>query len=751
MRKEDITLKDVLDLEHLQSLQDSVAKVASITTVLIGPDGHPVTQPSNLYGFCKLMKNSEQGAEKCLFTNTQLIDENKKTKKSAVLVCPHSGLTTAAVPIFLEDNYLGSWIFGQVRIEDPPESVLEETAQGTDMDVETLKNAMEILPKISREKFENVFEYVEALTSTIIKLAQAGYESARKNEKLVKLSREMKITGQMLTRFADSADAGMYVFDFETGAVLMANEKMARLTSQTKNKLIKMNCRDIRLGEISCCDGEEALRKSRIVDENGEPNGETDSAEVYNKKDDIWLRCSIQAIYWVDGRIACVVTYSNITQERKIHDRLEQLAYYDADLNLPNMLKLTKDIDKNPLKDAFLICFDITALRRINDVFGRPVGDSLLGSVAKWVKELGVPDSELYRLGGDEFCVCMKKTDMDRSVKFMETIRKRFDDPWQLDLDGEMIWVYCGISLCLIDGEVRTQAGDSLISLIARGLDTARERGGVAVYDEKTDEEFKEHVRLEISLKNCINNGMLGFDVYYQPIVESKTGALKGLEALCRWESPEFGPISPLVFIHEVEQQGLIGTLGLWVLDTAVRQCKEWALDKMDNFVLDVNFSPLQMDDKEIVEKVMGVLGQYGYPGDHLCVEITESSELNFTSRVENSIARLREQDILVALDDFGTGYSSFQNLKNIPVGMLKTERQFVLDIEKDSYLQNLLRTMVDLAHAANMRLVAEGVETEEQRKLIEDNGADYMQGYLFSRPLPAEEMTACLDRFALN
>lgn len=281
-----------------------------------------------------------------------------------------------------------------------------------------------------------------------------------------------------------------------------------------------------------------------------------------------------------------------------------------------------------------------------------------------------------------------------------------------------------------------------------RALDTSREDGKIAIYNESMDSAFKEHVKLELSLKNAINSGMHGFDVHYQPLVDAKTGLWKGVEALCRWNSPEFGNVRPDIFIHEAEQLGLISTIGNWVLERAVSQCKAWGLDAVDGFLLDVNFSPIQMTDEDLESTVFGILEKYGWPGGQLCMEITESRELNFSNHMRNVISSLREKEIILALDDFGIGYSSFQNLKNIPVSVLKTERQFVIDIENDRYLQNLFRTMVDLAHVADMQLVAEGVETEAQRELLVENGADILQGYYFSRPIPAAEMEKLIANF---
>ncbi len=315
-------------------------------------------------------------------------------------------------------------------------------------------------------------------------------------------------------------------------------------------------------------------------------------------------------------------------------------------------------------------------------------------------------------------------------------------------MSGENFPVYCGISLCVLDAKTDLGEDDTLTGLIERGLDRSKSEGKIVTYDHKIDEEFKQHLKLEVSLRECIKQGMKGFDVYYQPIVCAKSGRWRGLEALCRWNSPDFGPVPPLVFIHEAEQMGLIGPLGNWVLETAIGQCKYWGLDAIDGFLLEVNFSPLQMADRALADNVLQLLHQYDYPGSRLCIEITESRELNFSEHVIASIKNLLQHNIDVALDDFGTGYSSFQNLKNVLVSMLKTERQFVADIEQNDYLKNLFHTMVNLAHAASMELVAEGIETKSQLDLILETGADYIQGYYYSQPLPSSEMAKLIDKF---
>jgi EAL domain-containing protein (putative c-di-GMP-specific phosphodiesterase class I) len=270
----------------------------------------------------------------------------------------------------------------------------------------------------------------------------------------------------------------------------------------------------------------------------------------------------------------------------------------------------------------------------------------------------------------------------------------------------------------------------------------------VALYDQEMDSILKKDIELEISLKNSVTDGMKGFDVFFQPIVDPKKGMWQGVEALARWNSPEFGRVPPLIFIKMAEQTGLINTIGQWVLDRAIAVCADLKLHEVEDFFLDVNLSPLQMSDESLVSKVLMSLQKHGFPGCSLALEITESEAVDDGGYSQTIVQRFRTLDIKIALDDFGTGYSNFNNLKLMPVGILKTEKQFIDDIVVDEYQQFLSYVLVELAHAADMKLIAEGVETPEQMMELMKNGADFFQGYLFAKPLSAEDLAAHKNKF---
>jgi len=424
----------------------------------------------------------------------------------------------------------------------------------------------------------------------------------------------------------------------------------------------------------------------------------------------------------------------------------QHLNLWDNKFRLPNTPCLERDILKlSPEMSFTLICFDIVSLRTINYGYGRKVGDMLLLAIRDWILSLNY--GQLYCLESDEFGLLLTGADMEMTLKKAQHIYERFKESWNVVQKGENQQIYCAVSIGVISSKTIHSSHD-ILNIIERILKVASKQEGIAVYDEETDQLLKRSLEMEISLRSCVKNGMQGFNVHYQPIINCITGFWCGIEVLCRWTSPSLGGISPLEFIPIAEQLGLVGAIGEWVLETGIIQCKAWNLDAHEDFFLDVNLSPIQLMDKNLDFKILSILKRHSYPSHKLRLEITESSQLNFSNHTLEAISRLAQQGIPVALDDFGTGYSSFHSLINLPVSVLKTEKAFLNNIENDDYLQQLLEIMVSLAHTSGMKLIAEGVENTKQMKLLMDHRVDYVQGYLFSRPLPSEEFEKKLNYF---
>lgn len=552
---------------------------------------------------------------------------------------------------------------------------------------------------------------------------------------------------RILNTFIDSSDAGMFICDYNTGEVLMTNQRYCEQTGMKKEEILGQKCWDINnTGQNTFCP---YCPRNHLVDPQYGPE-KPYRWSYYNEKMDMWLRCTSQAMELDNNRLVHIITLWDFTTEHQLQARLANLAYYDPQMLLPNRLKLIQDLDRllpECQKPLYLICFDISPMRFINDIYGRKIGDKLLQTIINWIKEQNFGRNTIYRIEGDEFGLLLTDASKEESMDIKSKIFERFADSWCFDMNSQEISIYCTLSLSVIPLDSLV-AHDELLSRIDRTMVHSRESGQPVVYDKAMDLEAREQILLSLSLKNDVQQNMLGFHIHYQPIVELTSGTWKGVEALCRWNSRVMGPTPPGDFIPVAEKFGLISKIGRWVLETAVQQCKEMELDALPGFFLSVNISPVQLIEDSFAEHVQRILKKYNFPGDKLNLEVTESTEMVFNTHTQAIIEALTSYGVQMSLDDFGTGYSSFNNLKNLSVKFVKTERAFIKGIEKDSHMQYFYYIMSELAHANDMFLIAEGVETQEQLEVILKNGADFIQGYYFSKPMSCDDLKKNYDKF---
>lgn len=551
-----------------------------------------------------------------------------------------------------------------------------------------------------------------------------------------------------LRMFIDSTAVYTYVVDYETDEMLMVNNHYTGNLGVPASRMEGHKCWEFVNGE-----GEGRCPfcpRDLDIDGSGAFDPGPFTAEALNPTLGIWGRWTAQGITWVDGRPAHIVTVVDVSEEKMLRDELSALAYYDKRMGVPNRSKIEKDVTERADGNYCLIAFDYVSLRHINDAYGRQLVNALLDDVVKWIKSFDLQHYEIYRIDSDEFCILLDNADMISAAGLADRIQERFREPWEIGLNGEKTTISCHIAVCVVDGRLGFKNVEDLLSIVERTLDIAKKTRTVSVYDKDLDVALKYDLALEISLKNSVHDGMKGFAVYFQPIVDPYREKWIGLEALCRWDCPEFGRIPPLVFIHIAEQIGVINKIGYWVLDNAISICARLGVGNIEGFFLDVNLSPSQMNDETLINKVLMSLQKHGFPSGCLALEVTEGQELISTGYSHTTIERLKSLDIKVALDDFGTGYSNFNNLRNLPVRILKTEKQFINNIATDGYQKFLTKVLVDLAHAADMILIPEGVETVEQMKELLETGADYFQGYLFAKPLSASELAASVHKFSV-
>lgn len=423
--------------------------------------------------------------------------------------------------------------------------------------------------------------------------------------------------------------------------------------------------------------------------------------------------------------------------ERHVH----HLAYNDALTGLPNrqlfMERLTLAIERTTTHNSMLavLFLDLDRFKFINDTLGHEVGDKLLATIAQRLKGCVRADDCVARLGGDEFTVLLDElTNSTVAASVAQNICRTVSAPMVIDGQEIVITASVGISLYPQDGPD--------LSRLLRHADTAMYRAkhsgsGFCYYEAKMESAVSDRLKMENDLRHALEREE--FSVFYQPVIDTVTGQIAGVEALVRWIHPENGIVSPVEFIPVAEETGLILPLGEYVLRRACRQTKVWLDNGIPTLHVAVNLSAKQLEQPNLRDIILSALDESGLPASALVLEITESVLMERAEESIDLLRNLRSLGIHLSIDDFGTGYSSLSYLKHLPANTLKIDRSFIQDIPEDEDAEAIVTGIMALAHSLRMTVVAEGVETEAQREALARLGCNFLQGYLFSKPLPAE------------
>ena len=430
-------------------------------------------------------------------------------------------------------------------------------------------------------------------------------------------------------------------------------------------------------------------------------------------------------------------------------ERLDYLAYYDSLTGLANRSLFLERLAPYMRSAASgghklaLFLIDLERFKNINDSLGRPAGDALLRQVAEWLTR-NVGDASLVaRVGPDDFGVVLPEVKPEGNVaRLLEKAMEAFlEHPFRLNDAVFHIAIKVGAALYPDDGA----DADTLFKNAEAAVKKAKASGDrYLFYAQQMTEMVAGRLTLENQLRQALEKEE--FVLHYQPKVDSTTGAILGVEALIRWNSAELGLVPPMKFIPLMEETGLILEVGAWALQKAVQVHSQWLKQGLLAPRIAVNVSPIQLRKQDFVSTVERTLTQGAMPPG-IDLEITESLVME---DIQGNIAKLkqiRDLGVGIAIDDFGTGYSSLAYLAKLPVQSLKIDRSFIITMLEDSDTMLLVSTIISLAHSLRLRVVAEGVDAEAQAEFLRPLGCDEMQGYLFSRPLPIEEITALLGK----
>ncbi len=441
---------------------------------------------------------------------------------------------------------------------------------------------------------------------------------------------------------------------------------------------------------------------------------------------------------------------SDITTVKETQSKIEHLAHHDSLTDLPNRLLFNARLE-HAIRIAHrdqhqigLIFLDLDNFKRINDSLGHPVGDCILQSVGVRLNTQIREVDTLARLGGDEFTLLLEEIAHPEEASIVaEKVLDIFNNPFEVKGHQLHVTPSIGISVYPEDGEDVT----TLVRNADTAMYSAKAKGGntYQFYTSEFTEKASERIRLESQLRYAVERNE--FRVYYQPQYNSQTVRLTGAEVLVRWQHPDLGLLAPAKFITLAEETGLILTIGEWVLHAACSQIKNWRDQGLNLQRISVNVSGKQLQRSGFLETVQAVLDETGCRAQWLELEVTEGLIMNQADKAIGFLQGLREMGVAIAIDDFGTGYSSLSYLKQLPVTKLKIDRSFIQDIPHDSDDQAIAEAILALGKSLQIKVCAEGVESEEQKMFLKSTGCDEQQGFLYSRPLPANEFIEILKK----
>ncbi|MBF0169926.1 MAG: EAL domain-containing protein [Nitrospinae bacterium] len=477
--------------------------------------------------------------------------------------------------------------------------------------------------------------------------------------------------------------------------------------------------------------------------------------EIWNRKKSgeaypEWL--TITAIRNDEGKtIQYVSVFHDITELKRTEEQVKYLAYHDSLTKLPNRTLLLDRLTvalahaRRKQSRVAVMFLDLDHFKRINDSLGHAVGDRFLQDVAGRIKACLRQDDTVGRVGGDEFIILLEDVQtVDAAVAIARKVIKAMRDPFEYE--GHLL--YAGVSIGVTFFPDDADTPEILVRNADMAMYRAKEKGrnNYQLFTAEMDAIAMKRLSLEGSLRRAVEAHE--FEIWYQPKVCFKSGILVGSEALVRWRRADGGLVSPADFIPLAEETSLIVPIGEQVLRQACLQTQQLRTQGYKDITVAVNLSPRQFEHRGLVRSVRRVLEETGLPPEALCLEITESAVMSDVTAALSTLAQFREMGIKIAMDDFGTGYSSLSFLRQMPIHLLKIDKSFISDMEISPNAAAIANTIVALGHNLSLTLVAEGIETVPQYRMLKDMGCDEMQGYLIGKPVPDKEFAAFLASY---
>ena len=530
------------------------------------------------------------------------------------------------------------------------------------------------------------------------------------------------------------------------GKFLFMNSYQSQLLGKEPDQLVGKSIYDILVPAFA----ERETGRNQKVLESGRASSSFE--EKYTTDGvELTFHCTKSPLTNIDGQtIGVLTTGVDITARKFAEEHRTHLALHDMLTGLPNRALLGERMRAaieecvNSGTTSALLLLDLDRFKIINDTRGHQAGDMLLRQVAERISSVMRPKDFAARIGGDEFAIILHGVSDAMEIDAHCTkLLSKIGLPYSIGGVEQLIGASIGVALIPEDN----QSSDELLRLADLAMYEAKSQGRNChrFYTPRLNQIAQFNADVEADLRDGLANEQ--FFLEYQPIVDTASGAYVGLEALIRWNHPKRGLLLPTDFLRVANDSGLIDRIGAWVTEAACKQIAEFAEAGIDIPHIAVNVSPRQFENQNMSEGILANIEKYNVAPGKLAIEITEELLLDHNQHVHDELARLRAHNVDISIDDFGTGYSSLQYLRDLPATRLKIDRTFISRIEESAADRAIISTIAHLAHALDMRVIAEGVETEAQYALLRASGCDEVQGFLIGRPLSVDKLHALFDK----
>jgi len=603
-----------------------------------------------------------------------------------------------------------------------------------------------VLIVASTEQAVTLSEGERELCRTLANLAAVAVQNAQLVQSLQQRKIELKdkvesleqaeASVRKLTLAVEQSPSSIVITDLDAN-IVYANATFTRITGYALGDVLGQNPRILHSGKTPKATYDDMWAHLT--------RGERWEGEFINRRRDgseytEWARLS--PVRDEQGGVTSYLAIKDdITAKKQAEARIEHLAHFDQLTGLPNRTLLQDhfryalSLAQRNQQQLAVMFLDLDHFKVINDTLGHSIGDQLLMEVGRRLKEAVREEDTVSRLGGDEFILLLPGVDANGAAKVARKLIEAVALPYQYEVHELIATPSIGIALYPNDGEDMETLSKHADAAMYQAKQAGR--NDFRFFTPAMQHDSVRHLRLATDLRHALGRNELILN--YQPQIAMQNGRVIGAEALLRWQHPELGLISPAEFIPIAENSGLIIAIGEWVLRTAAAQAKAWLDTGQTEFVMAVNLSAVQFRHAELLQRISAILKETGLPAQALELELTEAVAMDDPQAAVAVMDRLHEHGIRMSIDDFGTGYSSLSYLKRFKVYKLKIDQSFVRDIGSDPEDKAIVTAIINMASSLGMHTIAEGVETAEQLAFLRLHGCDEVQGYYFSKPLPAE------------